>query len=274
MFNNNFIYKLYYEWWKNINKSILFLIILLFGLGLFFSLVSTSLIVSDKLNTNSYHFFFKHLFFIGLGFFFIIFFSSLNHKNLIKISFFLFIICFVFLLLVPIIGIEVKGSKRWLDFFFLPRFQPIELLKPFIIIAVAAVLCSKKYHNIYNKYFLSLVLILPILFLLITQPDIGQTLLVFLTWLSLVFTSGINLVIFFLFFGAMIFFLLYLIFFVSKFNYILIRLKSFFDPSSGNNYQPEKASEAIINGGFFGKGIGEGVLKIEYRKHILITLYL
>ena len=59
----------------------------------------------------------------------------------------------------------------------------------------------------------------------------------------------------------MIFFLLYLILFVSKFNYILIRLKSFFDPSSGNNYQSEKASEAIINGGFFGKGIGEGVLK-------------
>ncbi len=41
----------------------------------------------------------------------------------------------------------------------------------------------------------------------------------------------------------------------------MIRLKSFIDPYSGNNYQSEKASEAIINGGFFGKGIGEGVLK-------------
>ena len=261
MLSNNFIYKFYYEWWKNIDKSILFLIVLLFSLGLFFSLVSTSLIASDKLNTNSYYFFFKHLFFISLGFFFIIFFSLLNQKNLLKLSFFLFIICFIFLILVPIIGTEVKGSKRFLDFFFLPRFQPIELLKPFIIIIVASVLCSKKNYNIYNKYFLSLVVILPILFLLITQPDIGQTFLVFLTWLSLIFTSGINLVIFFLFFGIMIFFLLYLIFFIPKFSYILIRLKSFFDPSSGNNYQSEKASEAIINGGFFGKGIGEGVLK-------------
>ena len=261
MLSNNFIYKFYYEWWKNIDKSILFLIVLLFSLGLFFSLVSTSLIASDKLNTNSYYFFFKHLFFIFIVFFFIIFFSLLNQKNLLKLSFFLFIICFIFLILVPIIGTEVKGSKRFLDFFFLPRFQPIELLKPFIIIIVASVLCSKKNYNIYNKYFLSLVVILPILFLLITQPDIGQTFLVFLTWLSLIFTSGINLVIFFLFFGIMIFFLLYLIFFIPKFSYILIRLKSFFDPSSGNNYQSEKASEAIINGGFFGKGIGEGVLK-------------
>ena len=74
MINNNFVYKPYYEWWKNIDKSILLIIISLFGLGLFFSLVSTSLIASDKLDTNSYYFFFKHLFFIGIGFFFYNFF--------------------------------------------------------------------------------------------------------------------------------------------------------------------------------------------------------
>ena len=67
MISNNLIYKSYYSWWKNINKSVLFLIIILFGLGLFFSLVSTSLIASDKLNTNSYHFFIKHFLFIGAG---------------------------------------------------------------------------------------------------------------------------------------------------------------------------------------------------------------
>jgi len=170
-------------------------------------------------------------------------------------------VCFIFLLLVPIVGVEVKGSKRWLDFFFLPRFQPIELLKPFIIIIIASVLSSGKNNNIYYKYLLSFVVITPIIFLLITQPDIGQTFLVFLTWLSLIFISGINLLIFFLFFGLMLSFLFYLIFFVPKFSYILIRLKSFFDQSGGNSYQSEKASEAIINGGFFGKGVGEGTLK-------------
>ena len=261
MQDSSFIYKFYYGWWKNIDKSIFFLIMLLFCLGLFFSLVSTSLIASDKLNTNSYYFFFKHFFYIGIGFFFIIFFSSISKDNLFKISIILFFVCFIFLTLVPIIGVEVKGSKRWLEFFFFPRFQPIELLKPFIIIIIASILSSEKNNNLYYKYFLSFIVITPIIFLLITQPDIGQTFLVFLTWLSLIFISGINLVFFFLFFGLMLIFLLYLIFFVTKFGYILIRLKSFFDPSSGNNYQSEKASEAIINGGFFGKGIGEGVLK-------------
>ena len=261
MINNNFVYKPYYEWWKNIDKSILLIIILLFGLGLFFSLVSTSLIASDKLDTNSYYFFFKHLFFIIIGFFFIIFFSLLKQDNLFKASIILFIIFFVFLLLVPIAGIEVKGSKRWIDFLFLPKFQPIELLKPFIIVMIATILSSEKNNNIYYKYFLSLVIIAPILLLLITQPDLGQTFLVFLAWLSLIFISGINLGIFVLFFFLVLALLFYLIFFIPKFSYILVRLKSFFDPSSGNNYQSEKASEAITNGGFFGKGIGEGVLK-------------
>jgi len=255
------INKLYYEWWKNIDKSIFFLIIILFSLGLFFSLVSTSLIASDKLNTNSYYFFLRHLLYTFIGIFFIIFFSTLNQKNLYRISTVLFLICSIFLALVPIIGIEVKGSKRWIDFIFLPRFQPIEVLKPFIIIMIASILSSEKSSNVYYKYFLSFILIAPIIFLLITQPDIGQTFLVILTWLSLIFISGINLIIFFLFFGLILLLLLYLIFFVPKFSYILVRLKSFFDPSSGNNYQSEKASEAIINGGFFGKGIGEGVLK-------------
>ena len=262
MFNSSLIYKLYYDWWKNIDKSILLLIILLFSLGLFFSLVSTSLIASDKLDTNSYYFFFKHLFYIGIAIFFVIFFSSINQANLFRTSIVLFIICFIFLILVPIIGIEVRGSKRWLEFPFLPRFQPIELLKPFIIIMVASVLSTEKGKNIYYKYFLSFIVIVPIMFLLITQPDIGQTFLIFLTWLSLIFISGISLVIFFIFFGIILSLLLYLLFFIPKFEYIKDRIESFFNPVSGtHNFQSDKASEAIINGGFFGKGIGEGVLK-------------
>ena len=261
MLNKINVQESYYSWWKNIDKTIFFLIIVLFSLGLFFSLVSTSLIASDKLNTNSYYFFLRHLLYTFIGIFFIIFFSTLNQKNLYRISTVLFLICFIFLALVPIIGVEVKGSKRWVDFIFLPRFQPIEVLKPFIIIMIASILSSEKSSNVYYKYLLSFILIAPIIFLLITQPDIGQTFLVILTWLSLIFISGINLIIFFLFFGLILLLLFYLIFFVPKFSYILVRLKSFFDPSSGNNYQSEKASEAIINGGFFGKGIGEGVLK-------------
>ena len=262
MLRDNLIYKTYYNWWKNINKTILILILVLFGLGLFFSLVSTSLIASDKLNTNSYYFFIKHLLFVLIGGFFIIFFSSINNIDLIKFSKILFVLFLFCLILVPFFGAEVKGSRRWMDLPLLPRFQPIELLKPFLIIIFASVLSYENGKNIYYKYFLSFLILIPVILLLIVQPDFGQTLLTFLTWLSLIFVSGVNLVIFFIFFILLLFLLISAIFlFPNKFGYILDRLKSFFDPSSGNSYQSEKASEAIINGGFFGKGIGEGTLK-------------
>ena len=121
--NFNSIYKFYYEWWKNIDKILFLLIMFLFSLGLFFSLVSTSLIASDKLNTNNYFFFFKHFAYILIGIVVLIFFSSLSKENLFKIFFYLFFISLFFLFLVPVLGVEVKGSKRWLNFFFYQGFN-------------------------------------------------------------------------------------------------------------------------------------------------------
>ena len=203
MLNDNLIYRSYHGWWKNIDKTIFLLVVLLFSLGLFFSLASTSLIASDKLDTNNYFFFFKHLAYICLGIIILIFFSSLSEKNLFRISFFLFFISVFFLFLVPILGVDVKGSKRWLDLFFLPRFQPIELVKPFTIIFLATILSSEKNFNVYYKYLVSFIVIVPISFLLMIQPDIGQTLLIFLCWLTLVFISGISLMVFLIFLNTL-----------------------------------------------------------------------
>ena len=261
MIQSNIYQKIYFDWWRNLDKTLFSLIIFLFLLGLFFSLVSTSLVASDKLNTNSYKFFFKHFIYISMGISVVFALSYLSTKNLFIVSNFLFIICFVALLLVPFIGVEVKGSKRWIDLLFLPRFQPIEVLKPFIIIVMASILSLEKKTNLYFKYFLSFLVLFPIIILLISQPDLGQTILIFSTWLALIFISGVNLILFFIFFIFSSFIFLYIIFFIPRFEYILIRISSFLNSGSGNNYQSERASEAIINGGFFGRGIGEGVLK-------------
>ena len=262
MINISSLNLMYYNWWKNIDKTIFLLIIFLFSLGLFFSLVSTSLIASDKLDTNNYFFFFKHLTYIFIGLATLVFFSSLSEKNLFRISIYLFFVTLFLLFLVPIFGTEVKGSKRWLNFFFLPQFQPIELLKPFIIIFVATILCSEKNYNIYIKYLLTIIAIIPTCLLLIMQPDIGQTLLVFLSWAIIVFVSGINLLFILIFISFAILTLLYVVFFIPKFIYIKSRILSFFNPDAGtHNFQSDKAIEAISSGGFFGKGIGEGTLK-------------
>ena len=256
------IYSLYYNWWKNIDKTIFLIILLLFIIGLFFSLVSTSLIASDKLNTNSYSFFFKHLIYIFLGILIIILLSAMDSIILLKISLVIFFIILISLFLVPFIGVEVKGSKRWIDFSILPRFQPIELLKPFYIVFLSILLSTEKKININLKYFLSFLITLLISGLLFIQPDIGQTLLILFTWSILIFTSGVSIMFLSIFSGSILIFLLYLVMFVPKFIYIKSRILSFFDRESGtHNFQSDKALDSITSGGFFGKGIGEGTLK-------------
>ena len=256
------IYNLYYSWWKNIDKTIFSIIVLLFAIGLFFSLVSTSLIASDKLDTNSYSFFFKHLIYIFLGITIIVLLSNIDSIRLLKFSLILFFIILISLFLVPFIGVEVKGSKRWIDLFILPRFQPIELLKPFFIIFLATILSTEKRINIILKYSFSFLITLLISSLLFIQPDIGQTLLILFTWSILVFTSGVSILFLSIFVISTLIFLLYLVMFVSKFTYIKSRILSFFDRESGtHNFQSDKAVDSITSGGFFGKGIGEGTLK-------------
>ena len=246
------INNLYYRWWKNIDKTIFFIIILLFAIGLFFSLVSTSLIASDKLETNSYSFFFKHLIYIFLGMMIIFLLSTIDSINLLKFSLIFFFLILISLFLVPLIGVEVKGSKRWIDLFILPRFQPIELLKPFFIIFLATILSTEKQININLKYIFSFFITLLISGLLFIQPDIGQTLLILFTWSILIFTSGVSILFISIFSISTLMILAYFIIFVPKFSYIRSRILSFFDRESGtHNFQSDKALDSITSGGFF-----------------------
>ena len=188
------------SWWRSIDKTILFLILLMFFFGLFFSFSSTSYVIGEKLNKESYFFFLKHSVFVFLAIM-IIFFISLQNKETIKkyLPYF-FIFSFLILLLVPFLGIEIKGSKRWIGGGMFPTFQPIELLKPLFIVVVAQIIASKLNYNLYKKYTYTLILLFAVIFLLVIQPDFGQSLLLFAAWLTIIFSSGINFIILGMFF--------------------------------------------------------------------------
>ena len=144
----------------------------------------------------------------------------------------------------------------------LPRFQPIELVKPFLIVFLSIILSSERYGNLYLKYSISFLVTLSVVFLLALQPDIGQTLLILFSWAVLIFISGINFIFLITFFFILALSFSYLIIFIPKFIYIKNRIISFFDTDTGtHNFQSDKAIESIVSGGFFGKGMGEGTLK-------------
>ena len=249
------------KWWRNVDKQILFLFIFLLFLGLFFSFSSTTSVMSEKMNKQTYFFFIRHLIFVSISLFLIFIISIQEKKRLIKFLPFVFFFSLLILALVPVFGVEIKGSKRWIDLGMLPLFQPIELVKPLFIIFIAKVIVLNEKNNIYRRYLYSFFILFIIIIFLINQPDLGQTLLLTLSWTTMIFVSGFNMVILLMLGLLFLIFVALLIFFLpEKFGYIFLRLKTFLDPKAGDNFQSQKALEAIKQGGLTGQGMGEGIM--------------
>lgn len=187
--------------------------------------------------------------------------SAIKTEILIRLVVPLFIATFILLALVPIIGVEVKGAKRWIDLYFF-KLQPIEILKPFFILMTVKILTFEKFKYSQIKYILSFVLLSLVTVLLIDQPDLGQSILLIGSWIATVFVSGVSLIYMFIFISIFLLSLSLLLFFLpEKFGYIINRLITFFDPSQGDKFQSSSALDAIKLGGLTGQGMGEGILK-------------
>tara|TARA_B100000287_G_C20565696_1_gene754412 strand:+ start:59 stop:1198 length:1140 start_codon:yes stop_codon:yes gene_type:complete len=249
------------KYWRNVDKQILLGFTLLFILGVFFSFSSTSILADERLDREYYSFFQKHFLYAAVSFGLMIFISLLKNELVNKIILPCFLVFFVTLALVPLIGIEVKGAKRWLNLYFF-NFQPIEFIKPFFILLVSQIISSNRIKNLNFSHAISFLLLSTIIIFLVEQPDLGQSVLIFCTWLSLIFVSGMNI-----YFLIVLFISVILAFFSlitlapEKFDYIVNRITSFLDPSKGDNFQSQKAIDAIRQGGIKGQGMGEGILK-------------
>ena len=105
-------------WWRNIDKLLFILIILLMFLGVFFAYTSTSNIVSEKIYKTDYLLIAKHILFAFISFLILTSLSLFDAKQIEKYCILGFVITSFLLLSVLIFGVEVKGSKRWINFFF------------------------------------------------------------------------------------------------------------------------------------------------------------
>ncbi len=260
MLENLFRYKLL-NYWRNIDKKILLSFLFLFFLGLFFSFSSTSSLAGERLNKDYYFFFSKHLTFAILALSTMLFISAFDTLLLKKLVTPMFALSLTFLALVPIIGVEVNGAKRWIDLFFF-RLQPIEILKPLFILMTVKILTLEKLKNLQLRYFFSFLLLGLVIVFLINQPDFGQSILLIGSWVFIVFVSGVS--IYYLIVISSIFLLslsILLFLLPEKFGYIINRLITFVDPSQGDKFQSSSALEAIKLGGLTGQGMGEGILK-------------
>ena len=233
-------------WWKEIDKINFILISILLIIGI---------ILSFSLNESSI-FFNKHLVFALSSFFIMIFLSSLEPKTLRRVSLF-FLIIFIFaLIIVLLFDNEIKGSSRWLKFLGF-SLQPSEFIKPFYFILSAWLIIQG--INGRQNYLLVLILsFLVISSLIILQPDFGMTFLLFLTFFCQLFIAGLSI---FLVIFSLFAILLLSLFSYYFFDHVKERVDLFFNPIPGGFEQINYSLKAFKNGGWFGKGPGQGILK-------------
>ena len=246
------------NWVRNLDKVILTLLFLWIVIGLILTTSSTLGFASLKLYNDSKILINKYYLFIFLAVIIITFASFFNEIFYKRSSKIFFYISFFLLLLTLILGLEVKGSKRWLNLFFF-NLQPVELLKPSLIIFLASIYTSN--NSLIFKFSLSIVIAISSIIILLLQPDYTQALIILVIWFIFIFMSGINLIVILLSLGTAIGFMISILFFFKeKFSYIFARFEKWLNVSD-ISYQSEKSIDAIINGGFWGRGIGEGFLK-------------
>ena len=251
------------EWWFTVDRYMLFGIIFLGLSGLFFSL-AVSPVEAGHLKANQYYFLIKQSVFLFISVALMVTISILPKEFTRKISLILFAFSLLGVLLTLIIGFSSGGASRWISVFGIITIQPSEFLKPCLIILSAWFFArSKEEQN--NKYSLipGLLFIL-VATLLMLQPDLGQTILLFITILCLVFVQGFPWVIIA---PAGLISMISIIFFYFNFPHFASRLDSWieiwFGGGSVNSKltQTQAAIDAIENGQIFGKGIGESWVK-------------
>lgn len=184
-------------------------------------------------------------------------FSQVNYKILQFYSTPIYIASLVLLLVVLFLGIESRGSTRWMELGGF-RIQFSEILKPFLAISLSSFLAGKKSYTLRN-FFVSFAFILPVAFLIFKQPDLGNALIYF-------FVACLTFIFFgfpFRYFAAVFGFLIMLLplFWQFLHNYQKQRILTFLNPSSdplGSSYNAIQSIITVGSGMLLGKGLGQG----------------
>ncbi len=211
--------------------------------------------IANKMGLKPSYFIVRHLAYAICGFCLMVFTSTLSEKALKRLAIIGFFLCVILTCLVPFLGYEIKGSKRWIKAFGL-CLQPSEILKPCAIL-LNAILLDKTYQSQKWGYrMIACLVVAGIIVLLLTQPDIGTAILFLLTFCLQLFVSGMPVI---LVFGALglicsISFGCYM-----YFPHISGRINRFF--GSDLSYQTAKSLDAFKHSGILGRGLGEGRVK-------------
>ncbi len=250
----------------NLDNTLMLTVLTLLAVGLVM-MASASISIADERMGSPFHYLQRQsiLIFIGLVVAAVFFMVSLEHWE--RFSPLLLVIGFILLILVliPGIGHEVNGSRRWLSLGF-TNFQASELVKLLVIIFLAGYLVRRidEVRRTMAGFVKPLVILALLGALLMAEPDFGSTVVILGTALGMLFLAGVPLSRLIILFSIVAGLLAVL---VVVEPYRMARMTSFMDPWAdpfGNGFQLTQALIAFGRGEWFGVGLGESIQKLFY----------
>ncbi|MBF7096510.1 rod shape-determining protein RodA [Alkalibacter mobilis] len=248
------------EWIKYLKKLdffLLFIVVVLFAIGLFAINVATN--TENFLAGESSSFIFRQLLAFGLGIAGMIMITMLDYKTLGQYWIHVYVISIIVLLLVyvPGLGIVNKGTRGWIDLGVM-EFQTSEIAKLGFIISFAKLLDIRKnkLDKLSDVLLLVGFILVPVLFVFI-QPDLGQSIVFLFTAAGMLFIAGLNMKYYYSLIGV------FIIGFPIFWNYFMQdfqknRIITVFNPASdplGEGYHALQSMITVGSGGLFGKGV-------------------
>ena len=250
------------RWFWEIDKLLLILVAVLISIGLI-AVAAASPAASQRysgggISFDSLHYFYRQLMWIVVALPVMIVVSMLPKPTARRLSLLGAVIFTALLFLVPMIGQEVNGARRWLGVGF-TQFQPSEFLKPLYIVSIAWLLSLKEKDQSLPMVPLTALITGIVALLLMQQPNFGETIIFVSAWVMLLALSGASLRMLGILGIAGLVSVVLAYFF---YDVATQRIDGFLF-SEGDNYQVESALRTLTAGGLFGVGPGAGTRKFS-----------
>jgi cell division protein FtsW len=246
------------RWWWTVDRWTLGAIGVLIGFG-YIMMLAASPAVAERIGSSRDMFIFKQVFFLAVAGAVVVAVSLLSPRSIRRIAIVGCIIALVLTAATMVVGVEIKGARRWVS---LPGMsvQPSEFLKPCFAIVAAWLISEGRRTPRFPGRLLAIGVFAIIAVLLKSQPDIGMLAVITAVFFAQLYIAGLNLIMVGIgllgFGGAGVAAFLF-------FSHVQKRVEQFLHPGNGigADYQPRTALEAFGNGGLLGRGPGEGRVK-------------
>jgi cell division protein FtsW len=248
------------RWWWSVDHTLFLSFFILMFFGVFLTM-SGSPAVAERLHLDSFYFVQRHLILLVPTIGAMMFLSLLSRPNLQLAAFSLLGVVTLLLIITPIFGQSIKGAKRWLNIYGF-SIQASEFLKPAYCLVNAWILTRiLQNKQEFASWKLNLALYVFFVSLLVLQPDLGMIIVLTSIWFVQLFIAGVSMRLIAAVGASGILGLICAYFFLP---HVTDRMNKFFFSTGdkyGASYQIEKSLNAFKNGGLWGTGPGEGILK-------------